>query len=161
MTMISWELQAPVWCALAPRTTMPSSRRSTTWTYMSGSGCWCGGSDAVALGVGHRAVHDQVVVLDVLDVLAEPLVVGGAVRLVDLEGDRDSALMASMPTQRWKHEPVFWPSRRCILTFLDQVGGRWWMCVNRLTFLPVRWLVASMRSSYSGWAPARRSWRCS
>ena len=26
------------------------------------------------------------------------------------------------------------------------------MWVKRLTFLPVRWLVASMRSSYSGWA---------
>ncbi len=60
--------------------------------------------------------------------------------------------MASMPTQRWKHEPVFWPSRRCILTFLERSSVDWWMWVKRLTFLPVRWLVASMRSSYSGMA---------
>ena len=32
MTMISCELQAPVWWALAPRTTMPSSRFSTMCT---------------------------------------------------------------------------------------------------------------------------------
>ena len=60
--------------------------------------------------------------------------------------------MASMPTQRWKQEPVFWPSRRCILTFLERSSVDWWMWVKRLTFLPVRWLVASMRSSYSGCA---------
>ena len=41
---------------------------------------------AVALGVGHGAVHGQVVVLDVGQELLEVLVVVGAVLLVDLEG---------------------------------------------------------------------------
>ncbi len=60
--------------------------------------------------------------------------------------------MASMPTQRWKHEPVFWPSSRCILTFLTRSSTDWWMWAKRLIFLPVRWLVAVIRSSYSGLA---------
>ena len=61
--------------------------------------------------------------------------------------------MASMPTQRWKQEPVFWPSSRCILTFLARSSRDWWMWANRLMVRPVRWLVAVMRSAYSGcWA---------
>jgi len=60
------------------------------------------------------------------------------------------ALTVSMPTQHWKQETVFWPSRRCIMTFLLRSPVDWWMCVKRLTFLPVRWLVARMRSSSSG-----------
>ena len=43
---------------------------------------------AVALGIGHGAVGDEVVVLQVLDVLLEALVVLGAARLVGLVGDR-------------------------------------------------------------------------
>ena len=38
---------------------------------------------AVALGVGHRAVGDDVLVLEVLHVLREALVVVGAPRLVE------------------------------------------------------------------------------
>ena len=37
MKMCQWELMEPVWWHFAPETTMPSGRRSTTWTYMSGS----------------------------------------------------------------------------------------------------------------------------
>ena len=50
MKMCQWELMEPVWWHFAPQTTMPSSRRSTTWTYMSGSACWLGALDRSPLG---------------------------------------------------------------------------------------------------------------
>ena len=50
MKMCQWELMEPVWWHLAPQTTMPSGRRSTTWTYMSGSACWLGDLERSPLG---------------------------------------------------------------------------------------------------------------
>ena len=53
-----------------------------------GVGLLVGREAAVALGVGHGAVGDEVVLLQVLDVVAEALVILGALGLVDLVGDR-------------------------------------------------------------------------
>ena len=50
MKMCQWELMEPVWWHFAPETTMPSGRRSTTWTYMSGSACWLGALERSPLG---------------------------------------------------------------------------------------------------------------
>ena len=43
ITMTSWLLMMPVWWALAPQTTTPSGRRSTTCRNMSGSS-WAWGA---------------------------------------------------------------------------------------------------------------------
>ena len=48
----------------------------------------------------------------------------------------NTALNASMPTQRWKQAAVFCPSRRCIFTFFTRSPADWWMWVKRLTRRP-------------------------
>ena len=50
ITSTWWELHMPVWWALAPRTTMPSGRRSTTRMNISGSSCLWGGRERSPLG---------------------------------------------------------------------------------------------------------------
>ena len=50
MKMCQWELMDPVWWHLAPQTTMPSARRSTTWTNMSGSAWSWGALERSPLG---------------------------------------------------------------------------------------------------------------
>jgi len=62
----------------------------------------------------------------------------------------DRAFRASMPTQRWKQQPVRDPRRRPILLFLTRSSTLRWMWVKRFIFLPVMWDVAVMISSYSG-----------
>ena len=42
MKMCQWLFTDPVWWHFAPDTTIPSSLRSTTCRYISGSACWCG-----------------------------------------------------------------------------------------------------------------------
>ena len=50
MKMCQWLLREPVWWHFAPQTTMPSSRRSTTWTYISGSAWSWGALERSPLG---------------------------------------------------------------------------------------------------------------
>jgi hypothetical protein len=47
-----------------------------------------------------------------------------------LIGGGGKALMASMPTQRWKQVPVRWPSSRCILTLFTRSSALWCRCEN-------------------------------
>jgi hypothetical protein len=50
ITMMKWELTMPVWWSLAPLTTTPSARRSTTRRKRSGSACSVGRLERSPLG---------------------------------------------------------------------------------------------------------------
>ena len=86
MKMCQWLLMEPVWWHLAPQTTMPSGAALHHMDVHVRVRLLAGGLGPVALGVGHGAVHRQVVVLDEGQELLEVLVIVGAVLLVDLIG---------------------------------------------------------------------------
>mmetsp|Transcript_9572 Transcript_9572/g.29817 ORF Transcript_9572/g.29817 Transcript_9572/m.29817 type:complete len:238 (+) Transcript_9572:713-1426(+) len=133
MTTIQCELSVPVWCTLAPRSTTPPSRRSTTRTKRSGSSCACGGFERSPFGSviappttrlwrctcstkrRSRAWYGVPCAASVRNVVAH------------------DALRASWPTQRWKHVPVRWPRRRCISFCAATSFADVQMCAKRFT----------------------------
>jgi len=79
---------------------------------------------AIALRIGHRAVDDEVVVLDVLDVLREALVVVGAFGLVAVVGHRPHRVQGVHPYAALEARAGLLAQQALHLDLLDQVVGR-------------------------------------
>ena len=150
ITRIQWELTAPVWWALQPRTTMPSLRFSTMRQNRSGSACL----------PGLRPRSPLTSVMAPSTVQSSSCILSRKFRkrlwysvpsfLSISKVVLSTALMASMPTQRWKQAAVFWPMRRCIFTFFTRSSGLWCRWQKRLILLPVREDLAVISSAYCG-----------
>ena len=156
ITKISWEFAAPVMCVLAPRITTPSGRRSTMWTYRSGSACCQGARDRSPFGS----------VIAPADIRSSRCSRARNVRnrwwysvpfawSTSYVTDQ-RALIASSPTHRWKQVPVSRPMSRSMAIFRIRSSTLQNRCVNREIFAPSRFDVAVMISSCC--PPAARSY---
>ena len=124
MMMISWEFTAPVWWALAPRTTMPSALSSTTCMKTCPGRAACGAAGRGRPWGRSWRRRRSVVFLNKFQILQEtfchiPCRTFWSMSWVTM----DRAFRASMPTQRWKQQPVKRAEQPAHLAFFDQVAG--------------------------------------
>mmetsp|Transcript_35936 Transcript_35936/g.93511 ORF Transcript_35936/g.93511 Transcript_35936/m.93511 type:complete len:331 (+) Transcript_35936:961-1953(+) len=139
MTIMECELRTPVWWIFDPlSTSVPSGFRAWTCTKRSGSSCCTQFKDLSPLG----------------SVIAPPMTAFFFWHMLTYCWNRwwyfvpcflsmsyvvpHMELIASIPTQRWKHDPVRLPSSRCIIDCFTRSCADSATCRKRLMRTPVK-----------------------